>query len=104
MNEASEKPDWWVANEELRDFLGLPAYMPPRFVDGTFTHDVIPELEHRHNCKIRIMGINVEYLEDWDVRINNEVAFSIGHGRDENGNTVYDIHSDQFVERVQKHV
>jgi hypothetical protein len=98
---SEERPEWWVENEELREFLGLPEYTPPRFADGVHTHDVIPELEERYGCDIRPLGINTRYLEEWELRIDNEFAFMISRHRDENGNTVYEITSDEFRKRVE---
>ena len=97
------RPEWWIENEKLREFLGLPSYTPPRFSDGAYTHDVVPDLEERHGCEIQFIGVNVEYLEDWEVRIDGEPEFTIGHGRDENGNTIYGIDSEQFTELVNDH-
>lgn len=103
MEPQKEKPEWWIENEKLREFLGLPDYTPPRFADEVYTHEVFPEVEERYDCEIRPMGVNTEYLEDWEVRIDNECAFMIGRYRDENGNTVYDLESDEFVERVEEY-
>lgn len=100
MSEREEKPEWWVENEALREFLDLPSYTPPRFADGTYTHEVIPELEQEHDCKIQLIGVNVEYLDDWEVRIDEEPVDTIGHSRDENGNTVYEVDADRFREIV----
>lgn len=96
-----ERPEWWVENEALREFLGLPEYTPPRFSDGVYTHDVIPALEERYGCDIRPLGVNTNYLEEWELRIDNEPAFMITRHRDENGNTVYEITSEEFRERVE---
>lgn len=100
MSEREEKPEWWVENEQLREFLDLPDYTPPRFSDGTYTHEVIPELERRYDCTIQLIGVNVEYLDDWEIRLDREPIDSIGHTRDENGNTVYEIDAEQFREIV----
>lgn len=104
MSDSAERPEWWIANEKLREFLGLPSYSPPRFSDGTYTHEVIPELEERHCCTIQLAGVNVEYLDDWEVRIDGDPRFTIGHGRDDNGNTVYDMDAERFVTLVDRHV
>ena len=100
MEPREEKPEWWIENEKLREFLGLPEYTPPRFADEVHTHEVIPDLEEKYDCEIRPIGINTEYLEEWEVRVDNECAFMIGRHRDENGNTVYEIESDEFRRRI----
>lgn len=102
MTDKQGKPEWWVENEQLRAYLDLPAYTPPRFADGVYTHDVIPELEETYDCEIRFLGIDTEYLEDWEVRIDDRRVFEIGHRRDEEGNTVYEMDSDEFRARVRE--
>lgn len=97
-----EKPEWWIENDKLREFLGLPTYSPPRFADGVYTHEVVPALEREYDCEIQFIGVNTEYLEDWDVRIDGEEVFEIGRHRDENGNTIYEIDSETFRRRVER--
>jgi len=69
------KSAWWVENEELRAYLDLPDYTPPRFADGTYTHDLIPELEEKYDCDIRFLGVDTRYLEDWEVRVDDRHLF-----------------------------
>ena len=99
-NDAASKPDWWVENEIVRDEMNLPEYRPPRFEDGTHTHEVVPTLEDRFDCKIQFAGLDSRYPEDWHVRVNGESWFRIGHRRDENANTVYEIDSKTFKRRI----
>ena len=94
------KPDWWLANERDRASMDLPAYEPPRFADGVFVHEVVPEVESAHDCEIRFLGVNVSYPDDWEVRIDGQPAFSVGRTRNEQGNTVYRMDSDEFERRV----
>lgn len=90
------RPPWWVENEELRERLELPAYTPPRFRDGTFTHVVTAELEERHGRSIRFFGEDTRYPDDLQVRVDGEPVFSIGRFRDRDGNTVYEMTADEF--------
>lgn len=95
-----ERPGWWEDNESIRSALGLPEYEPPRFEDGTYTHEVVPELEERFGVEIRFVGVNTDYGDDWAVRIDGEPAMSVGRHRDENGNTVFEITAGAFRERL----
>lgn len=95
------KPDWWRANEAAKAAFDLPAYDPPRFADGTYTHEVVPALESRFGCTICFLGIDPRYPEDWEVRIDGETAFSIERRRDDHGNTVYGIAAPAFERRVR---
>lgn len=96
-----EQPDWWTENEELKEYLGLPPYDPPRFEDGTYLHDVVPDLEERFDCDVQLIGVNTEYLDDWEVRLDGTTAFEVGRRRDENGNTIFLTDPDRFCERVE---
>jgi len=98
------KPDWWLANERDREAMDLPAYEPSRFADGVYTHEVVAELEARHDCEIRFFGRNVDWGDDWDVLIDRTPAFEVERTRDDDGNTVYRLSSAAFRERVERAV
>lgn len=95
------RPSWWIENERLREELSLPRYEPSRFNDGTYTFRVINALEAELNCKINILGVDPEYPEDWEVRVDNERLFAIGRHRDESGNTVFEMTADDFETAVR---
>lgn len=99
-----DKPDWWVRNERLRESYELPAYDPPRFEDGEYSYEVVGDLESRFGCTIQLIGLNTRYPDEWRVEIDGEPRFTIPHRRDENGNTLYGIGSDAFVEKVRESV
>jgi hypothetical protein len=80
--------------------LGLAEYVPPRFEDDVYTHEVVPDLETDYGVEIRFVGVNASYGDDWEVRVDGESALSIGRHRDESGNTVYEMESDEFVARL----
>ena len=102
---AGEKPDWWSENERLRREMGLSEYEPPRFEDGTPTHEVVSELESRHGCDVQFRSdLNPEYPEDWVIRIDQESVARVARRRDENGNTVYETTPERFRETVAAHV
>jgi hypothetical protein len=97
----SQKPDWWLQSERIKQRLDLPPYEPPRFSDGTYKHQIVEQLEKKHNCEIRFIGNNTEYPDDWEVWINNETVFKISRRRDHNGNTVYLMTPDRFRQKIQ---
>jgi hypothetical protein len=97
----SDRPEWWVKNERLRTKMGLSEYEPPRFEDGTYTHEIVAPLEEKYDCEIRFIGINVDYHDDWGVRINGRTVLAIGRHRDENGNTVYEMSAKTFETSIE---
>ncbi|MFB6131725.1 MAG: hypothetical protein ABEJ28_13010 [Salinigranum sp.] len=101
----THKPDWWTENERLRTEMDLSEYEPPRFEDGTYTHEIVEELEARYGCEIQFRSnVNPEYPEDWEVRIDLESVAPIGRRRDGDGNTVYLTTPEAFRETVVEHV
>lgn len=102
---ADPKPDWWSENEELRREMDLAEYEPPRFSDGTYTHEIVDELEETYDCRIQFRSdVNPEYPEDWEIRIDHESAARISRHRDKSGNTVYETSPEQFRETVIDHL
>lgn len=100
---AEDKPAWWEENERLREEMELAAYEPPRFADGTHTHDVVDELESRHGCSIMFRSaVNPDYPEDWEVRVDGRSVARIGRHRDQNGNTVYERDPEAFVRTIEQ--
>lgn len=95
-----DRPAWWRENERIREELELPEYVPPRFEDGVYTHGVVSELEADHGVEIRFLGLDATHGDDWTVRVDGEAVLSIGRHRDETGNTVYEIDSDEFAARL----
>lgn len=87
----AERPEWWETNQAIRDRLDLPEYEPPRLADGTYTHEVVPELERACDCTIRFIGVNTTFPEDWELRVDGRTARSVERRRDANGNTVYGL-------------
>lgn len=95
-------PAWWVENQRIKADLDLPEYEPPRFVDGTYVHEVVASLEEELGCEVLFIGIEVRYLDDWEVRVDGETAFEIEKRRDREGNTVWGMGSEEFEEAVRK--
>lgn len=99
-----EKPEWWLRNEEDRAALDLPPYEPSRFEDGTYLHEVVREIERKHSCEIQFIGVNTDYLDEWEVRIDGEDVFSIGRSRDDRGNTIFHMSADRFASEIEQEI
>ncbi|MFB6171045.1 MAG: hypothetical protein ABEJ23_00820 [Haloarculaceae archaeon] len=97
-----DRPPWWETNEAIRDRLDLPAYEPPRFADGTYTHAVVPELEAECDCTIRLLGVDTTYPEPWELRVDGEYVRDVARRRDADGNTVYGITAAAFRQAVRE--
>lgn len=95
------KPDWWRDNERIRQAMDLPTYEPPQFEDGVYEHTVVPELESQYDCTIRFIGINTDYLDEWEVRVNDEHVLDIGRHRDSKGNTIYEMTAAEFRKKIR---
>lgn len=100
MSNKGAQPEWWERNATLKEEMGLPTYEPPRFKDGTHTHEIVAELEETHDCDVRFVGFDTEYPDDWTAVVNGEHVASVGRHRDSNGNTVFEIESSAFKEMV----
>jgi hypothetical protein len=99
----TKKPVWWSECEQLKESLGIPDYEPPRFEDGTYTYNIMLELEDRYNCTIQFRGINTEYLDAWEVYVEGEPVISIGRHRDKKGNTVFEMSADNFIKEINNY-
>lgn len=96
MTDPDDVPEWWRENARLKAEMGLPAYEPPRFADGTYAFEVVERIEAEHDCRVRFMGVDTRYEDDWEVRVGGETAFEIGRRRDDSGNTIYDATAEAF--------
>lgn len=104
MTGRDDVPEWWRENEQLKAEMGLPAYEPPRFADGTYTFEIVDRIETAHDCRLRFLGVDTRYEDDWEVRLDGEIAFEVGRRRDDNGNTVYGMTAERFEEAVLEHL
>lgn len=104
LKDKRDKPLWWRKNEEIKDEYGSFSfeYEPSRFADNIYTHEIVDNIERTRGCEIQFIGVNTRYLDDWEVRIDGQTVFSIGRHRDENGNTVYEMTSDEFKRKVHE--
>lgn len=99
--EISELPEWWREAIHEYEAHDLRPYQPPRFDDGTLTHDVVSKLEAEHGVSIVFLGFNVKYRDDWTIRIDGEDVGTIGRHRSANGYSVFEMERDEFVEFVR---
>ena len=98
----SGRPEWWNECAALKEAMDLPSYQPPRFRDGVRVHTVVDDLEERYDGTIRLMGVNTSYPDDWEVRFEGRVLFTISRRRDDDGNTVYGMTAEQFERNVEQ--
>lgn len=96
--DASEEclPEWWRKNSKLRREMELPAYEPPKFNDGVYTHKAVSKLESKYDVIIRFGSIKPKYPDDWTVWVDGEPVMKIGRHRKKDANTVYEMSSTEF--------
>ncbi len=100
----TDKPRWWIENEKLKAVLDLPPYEPPRFLDGTYTHWVVRRLEDEYDCDIRFIDVNPVGSASRQVRVDGEVALTVGNRRDDDGNTVYTMTAERFRNAIENEI
>jgi hypothetical protein len=85
----SNLPEWW--RKSINDFesYGFRPYLPPVLDDGELVPEVIDRLESEFDTSIRIMGIDVEYGDSWQVIVDDEAVARIDRRREATGRTVY---------------
>jgi len=102
--ESENLPDWWIENQSIKLGMNLSAYDPPRFEDGTYTHTIVPVLEEELECEILFIGIDVKYLDDWEIRIDDIPVCEIKKYRTQEGNTIYGIGSEKFDVMIREEI
>lgn len=104
MTAENGRPSWWQDCASLKEGLGLPEYEPPQFSDGVFTHEVTSRLEEECRCSIRFAAKNPRYPDDWEVWVDGSSVMTVGRRRNRDGNTVYELTSDEFERRLRSHL
>lgn len=99
-----DKPDWWEANEELRREYDLPSFDPPSFRDGTIVHNIVTELEERHDCSIQFVNRNPTEDEGWTVLLDGTEVLRVNRYRNENANSVFELSTEQFRTAIETNV
>jgi hypothetical protein len=102
--DVTSRPEWWDANQKIREQYSLPEYNAPRFEDGTYTHEVVPELQETHGIEIRFIGLDTIYPEDWQIRIDGDRVSDIARRRDKQGNTIYEMTAARFRDIIEEAV
>lgn len=97
----TDRPDWWDANQALRDELGLPRYEPSRLLGGAYLHQVINELEAEHGCEIELVSHNPSYPSNWRVVVDGTTCVKMERRRDEHGNNVYQLSVAELRQAVE---
>lgn len=98
----TDRPDWWDANQALRDELGLPRYEPSQLLDGSYLHRVIDELEGEHGCEIDLVSHNPSYPSTWSVVVDGTTCVTMERRRDEHGNNVYQLSAAELRRHVER--
>lgn len=101
MGNADDEPEWVDENQQLRREMGLAEYVPPRFEDDVFTHQIVSDIEREFDCSVSFFAFNPTYPDDWTVAVDGDEMFSIGRYRDTDGNTVYTMNSDEFRRQLE---
>jgi hypothetical protein len=96
-----DDPEWWEENESIRERMGLPQYEPPRFEDGVYVHDIVPDIEDQYDVTVQFVGSNTDYGDDWELRVDFEPVLSIGRHRDEDGNTVFEASAAAIIDALE---
>lgn len=99
--QSSDLPEWWQKNERLREEMELPRYEPPRFDDGVFTHEVIPQLEDEHDCDITFRSVNPRHPCEWEICVDGACVGTTTRQRTDRGNTIYQLSSADCIELVE---
>lgn len=97
----ADLPAWWRrAVREFEDH-DLRPYRPPRFADGTPTHEVIPDLEDELGVEIAFRSVGGDHREEWGVHVDGERVLGVGRHRSTSGYTVYEATADEFRRLVR---
>lgn len=98
------KPDWWrAAIEQHREYDLLP-YEPSRLADGTPKYRVVSALEAELGVHVQFVGVDVNYGDEWQIRVDGEMIETVEHERVTDGYSIFHIESDELVESVRSHV
>ena len=102
--EISDLPSWWQKAIKEFEQHDLRPYRPPRFKDGVLKHEVVEELEEKHDIVITFLAFGSDYEDNWEVLLNEESIGEIGRHRAPEGYTVFETSSDSFAEFVESEI
>ncbi|MGQ3330161.1 hypothetical protein [Halorubrum sp. FL23] len=94
-------PDWWHdAIVEFREH-NLSPYRPPRFTDDVLVPPLIFQIETAYDIEIKLVGVNVDHGDTWEICVDGEVASTVKRERLSDGYTLYKMTSEKFLDIVQ---
>ncbi|PHQ37522.1 hypothetical protein DJ69_16645 [Halorubrum persicum] len=94
-------PDWWHdAIVEFREH-NLSPYRPPRFTDDVLVPPLIFQMETAYDIEIKLVGVNVDHGDTWEICVDGEVASTVKRERLSDGYTLYKMTSEKFLDIVQ---
>jgi len=97
-----EYPEWWRTNiERYRDH-ELRPYRPPRLAEGTFTPELIANLESKYGVTIQIRAVDPTVGDDWELWVDGEPVAPVPRRRDGAGYTVYGVDADEFTSLIRR--
>lgn len=102
--DVDDLPDWWREAVEEFEAHGLRPYRPPRFADDILKYYVVNTLERELDVKIEFIGIDVDADSNWIVRVDGETVAEVGHHRDPEGYSVFEIDSVNFASMIRGRV
>ncbi|MEF8885877.1 MAG: hypothetical protein V5A44_12255 [Haloarculaceae archaeon] len=99
--DVDDLPEWWRrAVREFEDY-GLRPYRPPRFDDGTQTHEVVPDLEEEFGVSISFRSVGGDHREEWGVYVDGVRVLGVDKHRSTSGYTVYELSAERFETLVR---
>jgi len=94
-------PDWWHdAIVEFREH-DLSPYRPPRFTDDVLVPPLIFQMETAYDIEIKLLGVNVDHGDAWEICVGGEVASTVKRERLSDGYTLYKMTSEKFMDIVR---
>jgi hypothetical protein len=99
----SALPEWLEENQRIRERYDLPDYEAPRFEDGTYTYEVVPEIEREYGCEIKFIGLEGS-LENWEIRVDGRRVMEVARHLDEQGNMIYGTTAEELRERLEAYL
>jgi hypothetical protein len=97
-------PGWWRrAIEHFRE-RDIGPYRPPRFEDGTLTHEVTTALESDLGVTVRFQCKNATPADDWAVVVDGRQVGTVGRHRKRDRRTVFETDAESFRRLVRSAV
>lgn len=96
-------PEWWRRNIDTFRKHGMRPYRPPVFHNGDSLPSVVNSLEQELGISITVSKHVTEGTSDsWRISVDGEVVGSAVRTRDDSGQSVYSIDSDEFESIIRQ--